>query len=338
MTETVGLTLDEVRTLAVQVLRRHGVSEAHAEGIADVLAASERDGCAAHGLYRLLGCVETLSAGKVSPTALPIIEEVAPSLLRVDAQGAFYPLSHQRALPVFIDMVRTQGMGALAIRHCVHFAALWCDIEPLVAAGLVVQAYTPSHAWVTPHGGKRPLLGTNPIAFGWPRPSGHPFIFDFATSAIARGEISLHQRAGKPLPEGWGIDRNGTPSTDAEAVLAGAMLPFGGHKGSALSMMVELIAGPLIDDMTSQESLAFDGGKGHTLPMGGVLIVAFDPRRFLGDHAEAAFTRAEALFADVQADGARLPSQRRYAARAKHLETGVIEVPRALYDELQALR
>ncbi|MBZ4261333.1 Ldh family oxidoreductase, partial [Mycobacterium tuberculosis] len=102
----------------------------------------------------------------------------------------------------------------------------------------------------------------NPIAFGWPRQDKPPFIVDMATSAAARGEIQLHQRAGKALPEGWGIDSQGRPTTDAAEVLNGAMLTFGGHKGSALAAMVELLAGPLIGDMTSAESLAWDNGAG----------------------------------------------------------------------------
>lgn len=337
MSDTITLSLGDARALAVRVLRHHGISDVHAECIAEVLMAGERDGCAAHGLYRLLGCIRTFENGKVSPTAVPTIEQLAPSLLRVDAHGAFYPLAHKQGVPAFIDMVKRQGMAAMSINHCVHFSALWVDIEPLVEAGLVVQAYTPSHAWVTPHGGKKPLLGTNPMAFGWPRPNGQPFIFDFATSAIARGEISLHERAGKPLPEGWGVDSEGNPSMDASEVLAGAMLPFGGHKGSALSIMIELIAGPLIDDMTSQASLAFDGGQGDTLPMGGVLYVAFDPTRFLGARAGDAFARAEQLLDDIQAQGARLPSQRRYAARTKHLKEGHITLSKALLADIQAL-
>lgn len=86
-----------------------------------------------------------------------------------------------------------------------------------------------------------------------------------ATSAAARGEIQLHQRSGKALPEGWGIDSQGQPTTDAAEVLNGAMLTFGGHKGSALAAMVELLAGPLIGDMTSAESLAWDNGAGGLL-------------------------------------------------------------------------
>lgn len=172
----------------------------------------------------------------------------------------------------------------------------------MTEAGLVGLACTPSHAWVAPAGGTRPLFGTNPIAFGWPRQDKPPFIVDMATSAAARGEIQLHQRSGKALPEGWGIDSQGQPTTDAAEVLNGAMLTFGGHKGSALAAMVELLAGPLIGDMTSAESLAWDNGAGG-LPYGGELILALDPQRFLGAQAPEQLARAETLFMGMQEQG-----------------------------------
>ena len=115
----------------------------------------------------------------------------------------------------------------------------------------------------------------------------------------------------------------------------GAMLTFGGHKGSALSAMIELIAGPLIGDLTSLESGAFDGGA-NALPYHGELIIALDPQRFLGAQADQHLARAEALFEAIQGQGARLPSQRRYEARAKSLVEGV-ELDDGLYRDLQAL-
>lgn len=197
-------------------------------------------------------------------------------------------------------------------------------------------ACTPSHAWVAPAGGTRPLFGTNPIAFGWPRRDKPPFIVDMATSAAARGEIQLHQRAGKALPEGWGIDSQGRPTTDAAEVLNGAMLTFGGHKGSALAAMVELLAGPLIGDMTSAESLAWDNGAGG-LPYGGELILALDPQRFLGAQAQEQLERAETLFNAMQDQGARLPGERRFACRRQSERQGVA-ISRSLHDEICALR
>ncbi|HBO7445772.1 TPA: oxidoreductase, partial [Pseudomonas aeruginosa] len=155
------------------------------------------------------------------------------------------------------------------------------------------------------------------------------------TSAVARGEIQLHERAGKPIPLGWGVDEQGEPTTDASAALRGAMLTFGGHKGSALAAMVELLAGPLIGDLTSAESLAYDEGS-RSSPYGGELLIAIDPRRMLGASAEEHLARAETLFEGIVEQGARLPSQRRFEARERSARDGVT-IPEALHRELLAL-
>ena len=328
----VCLSLDEVRTLARDILRREGLGEAHIPLVAETIVAGERDGCAAHGVYRLTNCIATLRKGKVNPNAEPRIVPAGPAITRVDADGGFAQLAFAKGLPLLVEKARTHGIALLAINHCVHFAALWPEIEAVTAEGLVALACTPSHAWVAPAGGKAPLFGTNPIAFGWPRPGRDPFVFDFATSAVARGEIELHRRAGKPIPEDWTIDAQGNPTTDAEAGLAGALLTFGGHKGSALSAMVELLAGPLIGDMTSAESLAHDDGA-LASPYGGELIIAIDPAGILGDAASSHIDRAEELFRAIEAQGARLPSQRRYAAR-RRTPSEHVTIPRDLYEEL----
>ena len=115
------------------------------------------------------------------------------------------------------------------------------------------------------------------------------------------------------------------------------MLPFGGHKGTALALMIELLAGPMIGDLTSQESFAEDEGRGSP-PLGGELIIAFDPVRFLGDDFANHMARAETLFSSIsQQDGVRLPGDRRLAARAQSAKEGVL-VPTRLLDELQAIR
>lgn len=332
----IRLTLNQAHELAESILLHNGFSPAHAAAVTATVVAGERDGCASHGLYRVIGCVNSLKAGKVAAAAEPQVIDQAPSIVRVDARGGFSQLAFQAGLPVLDAKARSNGIAALAINHCVHFSALWVEIEQLTEAGLVALACNPSHAWVAPAGGSQPVFGTNPIAFGWPRVGQPPFVFDFATSAIARGDIELHRRAGKSIPEGWGVDADGLPSTDPNEVLdRGAMLTFGGHKGSALAAMVELIAGPLIGDLTSAESLAYDGGS-KSSPYHGELIIALDPQRFLGLGAEAHLARAEAVFEGIQGQGARLPSQRRFDARARSLEEGV-QIPEALYRDLKAL-
>ncbi|MCW6532606.1 Ldh family oxidoreductase [Sphingomonas sp. MMSM20] len=334
MDETITLSLDEVRDFARRVLARLGLSARQIGPVAETIVAGERDECGAHGIYRLLSCAQTISAGKVALDAAPMLHDTAPALARVDGNRGYAQLAFEIGRPVLIEKARACGIAALGLNNCVHFAALWPEVEALARAGLVAFAFTPSHAWVAPAGGARPLFGTNPIAFAWPRPAADPFVFDFATSAVARGEIELHRRAGKPIPLGWGVDPEGQPTTDAAAALAGAMLTFGGHKGSALAAMVELIAGPLIGDMTSAESLADDEGT-RSSPRGGELIIAIDPAGFLGAATAEHLARAERIFDGILGQGARLPSRRRYEARARSLANGVT-VSRKLYEDIAA--
>lgn len=331
----VAMTLDALRDLAREKLRGAGLAPDHAEAVAETMVAGERDGCASHGIYRLLIAANSVARGVVVPDAVPVVRSPASALVKVDGGGGFAQLAFERGKPLLIERARACGIAAMAINHVVHFAALWPEVEALAQAGLVALAFTPSHAWVAPAGGTKPVFGTNPIAFGWPRPGRDPFVFDFATSAVARGEIELHRRADRPVPEDWGYDAQGRSTTDAAAVLNGAMRTFGGHKGSALAAMVELIAGPLIGDMTSAESIRADGGRGGS-PIGGELVIAIDPAGFLGDAVADHLARAEAMFAAIEGQGARLPSARRYAARAESLRDGVV-IPRALHDDIMAL-
>ena len=331
----VHLPIDAAMQLTCRTLSHLGLTDAHVQAIAAVIVAGQRDACQSHGMYRLLSCAEAVRAGKVRLDAEPTVTAPGGPIVQVDAHYGFSPLAFERGLPALIEATRRHGLGALVIRHCFHFTALWPEIEAITAQGLAALALTPSHAWVAPAGGRAPLLGTNPIAFGWPRPGPYPYVFDFATSAIARGDLELHRRAGQSLPPGCGVDEQGQPSTDPLAVARGAMLAFGGHKGSALSTMVELMAGALIGDWTSQESLAFDEGAG-VAPCHGELIVAFDPVALGGGDSAAQSARAEQLFASITEQGARLPSERRFAARERSQTQG-IAIPAALYEELLKL-
>lgn len=336
LSDSISLPLEEVYNLALKILAHHGLSPAHAQAIAHVVVAGERDECHSHGVFRLLMCVRSLRDGKVACNAEPKVTDRSAAVVAVDAQFGFSPLAFEIGSKHLIEKARGIGIAALVINNCFHFSALWPEIESITAQGLAALALTPSHAWVAPAGGNRPVFGTNPIAFGWPRTGGHPYVFDFATSTIARGEIELYRRSGRPLPSGWGIDAKGTSTTDAATVLQrGAMLTFGGHKGSALSTMIELLAGPLIGDLTSMESKAFDQDAGGT-PCHGELILAFDPSFFSQGDPLADQGRAERLFQAITGQGARLPSKRRFDARARSLVHGV-RIPKALHDDVLAL-
>ncbi|WP_165311655.1 Ldh family oxidoreductase [Vibrio ziniensis] len=330
------ISIEELRKLCRDVLAHYGFSQLHINALTETLVTGQINECASHGVYRLLGLIHTLNAGKVSPDAHPIVFDHAPAIVKVDAQKTFSPIAFQAGLPLLTEKAKINGLAAMAINHCVHFSALWFEIEQITQQGLVAIACNPSHAWVAPVGGSKSILGTNPFAFGWPRPDNDPFIFDFATSAIARGDIELHRRTNTPLKEGWAVDVKGNPTTDPNEALTGSMLPFGSHKGSALSIMIELIAASLIGDLNSAESLAWDEKAGG-LPYHGEIIIAFNPQSFLGDQMSEYFNRAELMFGDIEASGARLPSQRRYAAKKKNLASGMVSIDQTLLKDIQNL-
>ncbi len=331
----VWLSLNEVGSLALSVLRKAGLPEAHARPVAQSITDCERDGRKSHGLLRLPGCVMTIESPNFRPDAEPRIHEMDGAIVRVDAGFGYSLPAFEQALPHLERKTRAFGVAVLAINNCFHFSALWPEVERIARLGLAGLAMTPSHSWVAPFGGTRPVLGTNPLAFGWPRPGQDPYVFDFATSAMARGDIAMAGRNGETLPEGCGLDAEGRSTTDPKAVLAGAMLTFGGHKGTALSTMIELLAGPLIGDLTSRGSMEFDAGA-QAAPCHGELVIAFDPDRLGGGDAETNRQRAEALFAEFTDQGARLPSQHRYLARAANEKAGVL-VPRDLFDRIVEL-
>lgn len=322
MSDHIPLSLEDARELALKALSKLGFSDEHANSISEVLIAGERDECQAHGLYRLPYIANTVRSGKADPIAEPAVVDKAPGIVQVDARHGFSPLAFERGLPMLVAKARQQGIAALAINNCFHFSALWPEVEAIAAHGLVGLAMTPSHNWVAPAGGRRGVFGTNPFAFAWPRPGEQPFVFDFATSAITRGDLEILRRDGKELPPGVAVDAQGNPTTDPQAAVEGAMLTFGGHKGSALAAMIELLAGPLIGDLTSAGSAAFDAGAG-VAPLHGKLILALDPALFPGHGSAESTARAEALFNAITDQGARLPSQRRYAARARSLANGM---------------
>ena len=158
-------------------------------------------------------------------------------------------------------------------------------------------------------------------------------MFDQASSASSRGDLLLHHRDGKPIPLGWAIDTDGNPTTDAAEGLKGAQMPFGGYKGAALALMVELLAGALIGAPFSFEATEMDPREDMP-PLGGELIMAIDPTHFHTDPQDP-LIHSEKLFGQVLSqEGTRLPSDRRYAARQETIKSGVV-VPGAFYQALQ---
>jgi delta1-piperideine-2-carboxylate reductase len=304
-----------------QIFLRHGTSPEVAQVLAENCAAAERDGSHSHGIFRIKGYLSSLAAGWVDGTAQPNVEDVGSAFVRVDAMGGFAQPAMQAAKTLVIEKARTAGIAILAIRNSHHFAALWPDVEPFAEEGLVALSVVNSMTCVVPHDAQKPLFGTNPIAFAAPRAHGHPLVFDMATSAIAHGDVQIAAREGRSLPPGMGVDREGVPTEDPNAILdGGALLPFGGYKGSALSMMVELLSAALTGGHFSFE---FDMSKspGAQTPWTGQVIIVIDPDKGSG---QAFAERSEELVRQMHGVGQqRMPGDRRYRQRELSLKDGI---------------
>ena len=326
------LTLDEVMILATDCLRANGADQANADSIARCMWRAERDGAKSHGLFRTAGYVSAFRSGKANGAANPRVTAEDGAVIRMDGDRGFAPAAHAVGLPKLAATAKELGMGALAIRRTLHYAALWPEVEDLTDQGLAAMAFTSSPPYVHMTGGTRKVFGTNPMAFGFPRPGQPPMIFDQASSVTARGEVMIAKRDGHQAPEGAGIGPDGNPTRDPAAILEGAQSPFGGYKGAAIALMVDLLAGPMIGELTSLEIEAEDDGVGPAL--GGQLILAFDPARLGGADAAA---NGECLFQALLAEnGVRLPGMRRAAVRPTTPVEGV-EIPTSLYEEILGL-
>jgi len=323
--EFVTLDLATIEAASRAALIAAGCDEAHARAAAAVLVRAEQDGCASHGLFRLPGFVAALKCGKAKGDAAPNVTRLAPGVVRVDGGRGLSPLATEVARDEVAHVARENGIAAAAITDVHHFSALWVDIEPLVEQGLgalICTAYVP---FVAPAGARQRFFGTNAMAFGFPTADGG-FIFDQASAATARGELQIAARDGKLAPEGAGVGPDGAPTRDPAQILLGAQSPFGGHKGSSIALMVELLAGVLIGQPTSPEAGREEFSRGALEdtgpPNGGALLIAFDPDKF-GDPAGWR-AHAASFFAELRAlPGVRLPGDRRKAERARIAREGV---------------
>ncbi|WP_426108584.1 Ldh family oxidoreductase [Pseudomonas sp. TWR1-1-4] len=331
---TTHLSYETLTLLLQRILLRHGASESVAQVLAENCASAERDGAHSHGVFRVPGYVSTLNSGWVNGKAVPIVEDVASGFVRVDAANGFAQPALATARSLLVDKARSAGIALLAIHNSHHFAALWPDVEPFAEEGLVALSVVNSMTCVVPHGADRPLFGTNPIAFAAPRADGPPIVFDLATSAIAHGDVQIAARKGERLPPGMGVDSLGQPTQDPKAILeGGALLPFGGHKGSALSMMVELLAAALTGGNFSFE-FNWSEHPGARTPWTGQLVIVIDPSKTAG---QSFAERSQELVRQMHAAGLRrLPGDRRHRTRAKSQQTG-IEMDTKDLRQLQAL-
>ncbi len=312
-----------------------GASPEAAALIARTHAACERDGARSHGVFRVLQYLDTLHTGYLDGHAEPRVEQVTSSFIRVDAEGGIAQLALERARPAILDAVRTQGVAVVAIRNSHHHAALWPDLEPFAEAGyLAISSVTGGVPHVAPPGAHEAVLSTNPFAFAIPVAGARPLVVDFATSSMSYGDLTLAANAGRSVPTGTGVDSSGNETTDPNAIRdGGALLPFGGHKGAALSMLVELLASALTGGRFSFQAIDGRPDGAHSSRTGQFLLV-IDPDR--GNPSGFAGRAAELVRMLRESGVERLPADHRYRIRERSLSEGIAITP-AIRELLDAL-
>lgn len=302
------LAADELEGLVRRIFVAAGTPARTAEIVAESLVLSSLKGVDSHGVMRVpeyLGHIET---GRIVADAEPLVERNG-AVVRVAGGWCFGQLAAGEAARQVAAAGREAGVAVATVTEVHHVGRLGRYVELAAAEGVVALAFCstgPPGGWVAPFGGRRAMVGTNPLAYAVPAGAHPPIVADFSTSAAAEGRVRLARRNGLDVPEGWLIDAEGRATRDPGALYAGgALLPAGGHRGYALALLVELLGGALAG--------AGCALLGHS-PGNGLVLVALDPaawRDRTGFLAEVDAV-AEALSAAEPADGVdrvRLPGE-----------------------------
>src|SRR3954471_659896 len=243
-------SVEQVKELAEGILTANGVPPNQPRRRGGFLIEAEMRAIPSHGLLRLRRVIERIHAGLTVPGTIGAQKWTARSFLSVDGERGLGPVVAMASLDTIIPRAREDGIAIAAIRNTNHLGALAYYAEDVANKGLTCIALTISEALVHPFGGRKAMIGTNPIAIGVPS-SPSPMVLDMATGLVSMGKIHDHANRGAPIPLGWALDENGDPTTDASAAKKGAIAPFGGPKGYALGIAFEVLVASLAASATA---------------------------------------------------------------------------------------
>jgi (2R)-3-sulfolactate dehydrogenase (NADP+) len=314
------LSIAKAEECVARVFERGGASAEAACSVARALVAAEADGLKGHGLSRIPTYLAMLKRGKIDGAAVPRVTQPRPGVLAIDATCGFAYPAIDAAIERLPALAKQQGIAAASIARSNHAGACGRHVERLAAQGLVALFFANTPEAIAPWGGTHAVFGTNPIAFAAPLEGRAPIVIDLALSKVARGNIVAAKQKGEQIPEGWALDKEGRPTTDADAALVGTMIALGDAKGAALALMVEVLAAALVGTHFAFEASSFLDDKGGP-PQTGQLIIAIDPAGF----GHTSFDeRMQVLAQAIESqEGARLPGARRLDLREKAMREGL---------------
>ncbi|WP_081747553.1 Ldh family oxidoreductase [Arthrobacter sp. Br18] len=321
---------------AHEVLTARGVPTADAHLTARSLVQADQRGIYSHGLLRLPLYSEALRLGGINPTPSMSFSTQKAGVAVLDADAALGQVAMQAAVDRVLEVGRSQGIAAVAVHNSSHYGAgaFWSD--QLAGAGFLCFLTSSTGPVVAPHGGAEKVLGTNPLTLGAPSADGWPLTADLATSNGAYGKVIAARNEGTALPEGWAVDAAGNPTTDPVAAAEGSMIPFGGHKGSAVAVLLEAFAASLTDATFAFETVDIWSNPASRMN-NGHLLIGIDSAAFTGRGRTEA--RVAELQQHVRASG---PSDRTVHSpgdpeRIRESEAEGITLPASTADQLAQL-
>jgi LDH2 family malate/lactate/ureidoglycolate dehydrogenase len=235
----------DARTFVEAILVGNGAPTQNANIVANCLVAADLRGVDTHGINRLPSYMARIRQGVLDPKASPTLSQITPVVAQVDGHNGFGFLAAHMGMARAVEMAHTFGIGMVSVKHSNHFGMSAWIVQQALDAGMMSLVFTNSSPALPVWGGKEKLMGVSPIACGAPAGKEAPFILDMAPSVAARGKIYKAKRRGEKIPVDWALDAEGSPTDDPARALEGVMLPMGGPKGSALSIMMDVFSGVL---------------------------------------------------------------------------------------------
>ena len=329
-----AVSLSEAQSLGEKILMAHKVEQRNATLTIASLLRAEMEGLPSHGFSRIPYYAAQSAAGKVDGHAVPVVERTKPGVVAVDARCGFAFRAFAEGLPVAARAAREAGVALLAVSNSHHAGVLGFPVADLAEQGLVALGFANSPASLAPYGGSKVTFGTNPLAMACPRKNGPPLVIDLSMGLLARGKILQAAKKGELIPEGAAVDAQGNPTRDPAKAFDGALLPFGGPKGYALALMVEIMAAALTGAALAIEASSLFTPDGPAPRLGQSFLV-MDPAATAGaDFVD----RVEQLLAFItDQPGTRLPGDRRIGLSQQARQSNSIDLPDDLLAQLRGL-
>jgi LDH2 family malate/lactate/ureidoglycolate dehydrogenase len=316
------MKFEHVKNETAARLVESGVPADQAETVADVMTTADLYGVTSHGVAILDAHIKRVERGGYNlQPAFPILRQTAAFAV-VDGDNSFGFVSASHCMDLAVERAKESGIYQVFSRNNNTFGPAFYYPLQAAKAGMIGLIFSNSPAQMPPSGGKEKILGTNPFAAVIPVPGQEPIIIDMASSVVAKSKFNDFKRQGKPLPEGWALDKNGVPTTDPEEAIAGLVLPMGGHKGYCIAMLIDVLAGVLSGAAYLNKIGRFYSPDGNGMDVG-FCCIAIDPYAVLGEDYDERIRDFVKTIRDcepVEGNTISLPGDREHLARKRNSE------------------